>query len=666
MANESELRKDFGDLYRMFSAGWCNYLPEAQRDMEFALLAQHTEAEWKKADLQGRELLVFDKTKRQLDLLEGYEQRNRHILKIGPVESQDDHACRQHSAIVMHIMAGGRGFTGYDCMSSAFKWGSLASGSNLLEIWRDREGDLRLFRRPFNAFLLDPMLTQPDLSDCGHILTAQWVRRKRIKMLLPTEADTLKNVPAMKHSVRWPFMGSPIFHTESEIDLYEEWWRRDTDYIETVVHRPTGREIPFSAVRERLGGSKAASDWVNDQLAGGVPILTKYSKPVDKMLLTIYVNGEPVYDALNPLGLKDYNFVWMHGEFIPEMGRDELKLQPFVRCLRDPQRAFNRKVNQAFDIVESQIQTGKIFRAEHLVNPEDVYRSGQGVHLHVKDGADSVALADIVKNLESVDIKPGLFQLMENLDTVITTAGGLNEEIFGTDDQSNMPAILNKFRTGQALTGKQGIFSGFRSAKREIGMKLVQAVQANYDAFKVKRIVGQYPVQSFYEPDLNKYDCTPTEGMLTDSQREEVFAKFVSLKQLFPEQAAGIPLSLLIKMSSVQPTDEMMQVVQAMEQQQKQQSQLQMQNQERVNALVEAQAKADLARSREDISDIQENRANIALKNAQTMTEIQKLRGENARAPSNELFEQMLSIMKLVLEDNKIKAQGRKKLRKGA
>ena len=89
MPTDSVLRTDFGDLYRHFNAGWSNYLDEARRDMEFALLAQHTEAEWNKADLQKRELLTFDKTKRQLDLLEGYEQRNRHILKIGPAESQD-------------------------------------------------------------------------------------------------------------------------------------------------------------------------------------------------------------------------------------------------------------------------------------------------------------------------------------------------------------------------------------------------------------------------------------------------------------------------------------------------------------------------------------------------------------------------------------------------
>ena len=646
----SELRKSYLDRYRVFEASWQNFLSEARRDTEFALLAQNTETEWEKAQRQGRELFVFDRTRRQLDLLEGYEQRNRHILKIGPAEQQDDYACMQHTILIMQIMNGAKGYTGYDCMSSAFKWGSLASGSNLLEIWKDRQGDLRLFRRPFNSFLLDPMMTQPDLSDCNDILTGQWMLRDKVKILLPAEASAIKNVPSIKHSVRWPFMGSPLFHTETDIDLYEEWWRRKTDFTDTVVHRPSGDEIAFKQLAEKFGDRKAASDWIKAQ----GDILARYDKPRKRILLTIYVNGEPVWDGANPLGVSDYNFIWMHGEWVPEIGRSELKLQPFVRCLRDPQRAYNRKMNQAFDIVESQIQTGKIIRDEHLVNPKDAYRSGQAVNLHVKDGADDVPLQEILRNIDSVDIKPGLFHLLEHLDSVMTTSGGLNEEIFGTDDKENMPALLNKYRTGAALTGKQGIFSGYRAAKRELGVKLVRIIQKNFSEYKVKRILGEYPVNTFYVPDLVKYDCVPTEGLLTDNQKEMNFQQWIGLRQLFPDLAQSIPLSLLVKMSPIQPTKEIMAAVKANEQRQQQEAQLQLENQKRINALVEAQAQADLARSKEDISDIQENRANIALKNAQTLVEIQKLKGETARAPSNEMFEKLLEITDRVLESKKI------------
>jgi len=271
-------------------------------------------------------------------------------------------------------------------------------------------------------------------------------------------------------------------------------------------------------------------------------------------------------------------------------------------------------------------------------------------------------LEQIVSNIQSVDIKPGLFQLLENVDKGITEAGGMNEEIFGTDDKNDrVPALLNKFRTGAALTGKQGIFSGFRASKRQLGIKLVKTVQVNYDLFKVRRILNEWPVQGFYTSDFDKYDCTPTEGVLTDTQMQASYLELVNIRQMFPDAAQYIPISMILKMAPIGAKKEILQAIQQGEVQQKQQMQLQMQNQQRVNALVEAQAKADLARSQEDLSDIQVNRASIALKNAQTMSEIRKLQGETQRQPNAEMFDRLMAVIDRLLEAQKIKQVSKKR-----
>ena len=653
MSSESELRQDYEDAYRISLSGWQNFLAEAQRDLEFSLLSQYTEEEWDKYVVrQRRQLYTFDKTQRQLNLLEGYEQRNRHILKITPTGKEDDLPCSQFTKLIMHLMAGGTGYTGYDVLSQAFKWGNLATGSNLVEFWKDRNGNLKLHRWGFNSFLIDPMTTQIDLSDCQWILKGQWLRNDQIKRLIPEDADKTDNLPRLTSGVRWPYLSTPLYFNESDVQLYEEFWRKETKYVKTIIHRPSGREIPFKQVRDFYGDTKSATDWVNDQrLSNGMPLLSLYTKPIDKIALTIFAGGEPIWDGYNPLGLDDYNFVWFTGEWVPECPRSELKLQPFVRGLRDPQRAYNRKINQAFDIVESQIQSGKILRDNHLVNPEDVYKAGQAVVLHVDDKTTppSMPLDQIVKNLEATDIKPGLFQLMEQIDKCTTEIKGLNNEIFGSDDK-DIPGILHKFRTGAALTGQQGIFSSFRISKRCVGMKLLRLIQLNYDPFKVKRMIGVYPVPGFYAQDFDRFDCTPTEGLLTDTQRQLNYLELVNLRNQFPDAAQYIPISMLLKMAPIQGSKEVEQAVKQAEQQAQKQMQLQLQNQERVNRLVEAQAQADLARSKEDISDIQENRANIALKNAQTAVEIQKLRGESSRAPEQEQWQRMLDTIDRILK----------------
>ena len=658
MATDSELKDDFQDAYQIASKGWANAWPEMSIDMEFALLAQHTAEEWEKATLQGRKLLTFDKTQRQLNLISGYEERNRHILKIAPQGLEDDPPSTQHTKIVMQQLGAGQGFTGYDLMSKAFKWGCLASGSNLVEIFRDRNNNLKLGRRGFNSFLLDPLLNNPDLSDCSYILTGQWVHEDRVKLIIPTEADKIDNINTISSFPRWPYLGQPLDRKESHTRLYEEYWRRKTTFVETVIDRQTGEEFPFKRIRDAFGDAKAARDWLKDRRTqNGGPAATVFSKPIDKILLSVFVDDELVFDGENPLGLDDYNFVWFHGDWVPEEPRDELKLQGFIRGLRDPQNAYSRKMNQAFDIIESQIQSGKIVRDKYLKNYEDVYKSGQGVHLHVVDEVPpNLQLADIVANIQSVDIKPGLFQLMEGIEKALIEAKGLNEEILGSDDK-DIPGILHKFRTGAALTGQQGIFSGYRSSKRQVGIKLVRANQQILEPHQVFRMINEMPVPGFYEIDFTQYDCTPTEGLLTDTQRQLSYMEISHIREKFPDAAQYIPISWLLKMAPIQASAELIKLTEQGEQQASQQSQKQLQDQQRINSLIEAQTAAEVARAKEDISDVQENRANIALKNAQTLVHIQKLSGENQRAPGNAQAELVFGVIDRMLEAQKIASQ---------
>jgi len=664
MSNESNIRDEFHDQYRVSHAGWMNAWQEMQADLEFYLLCQHSQEDADLAERQGRRLLTFDKTARQVNLISGYEERNRHILKIAPVGMEDDIPSTQHTKIIMQQLGGGRGMLGYDVMSKAFKLGCLASGSNLVELYRDRFGHFVLGRRGYNSFLLDPLFTNPDLSDCGFILTGQWLHEDQVKSVIPTNGDTIDDINTIESSPRWPHMGQPLYRAESKVRLYEEYWRRKSDYVETVVDHATGEEIPFKTYAGKMKKDynldrKASRDWLTDmRTPNGGPAATIYSKPVTKILLTVFVDDKMVYDGDNPLGLDDYNFVWFHGDFVPECPRDELKIQSYVRGRRDPQTAYSRKMNQCLDIIESQIQTGKIFRAKYIKNYEDLYKAGQGVHFHVKDNwPPNLPLADVMTNVVSRDIQPGLFQLMEGLEKSLLEGGGLNEEILGSDDK-DIAGILHKFRTGAALTGLQGLFSGFRGSKRQLGIKLVRLNQIHLDARKVYRMINEMPAPGFYKLGFSHYDCTPVEGTgLTDTQMQMNYMELRQLRSEYPDAAQLIPLSYLIKKSGMQVDAQFIKMLEQSEQQMKAQAQQASQQQQRLDSLVEAQTAAQVARANEDISDVQENRADIALKQAQTMVQIQKLQGENQRAPGVEMRDTVIELLKLMLEKEKIQLQ---------
>ena len=632
MANAQELKSDYDDAFEIKRTGWERQLKQGMLDLDFYFRAQHTAEEAKTAQDQSRELYTLDKIGRQVNLLHGYEIRNRHILKIGPQgkPGPEDKACSQHTSVIMNLMtmAGG-----YDVLSEAFKWGSLVQGSNLIEIWRDRNGDLQYSRLGWNQFLLNPGLTKTDLTDCQDIAIGRWIDDKRIKFLLPKNSDTIDKIPALTTVSRWDFLDDPVLQNRSKRRLMEEWWRRETKFEDVVIDRVSGQEISLAnfAAQFTAGNIRAAKKLILETtFADGAPAIERFTRPKDTIKLTVFVNNQMVFDGLNPLKMDDYNFVWLHGDWCAECPRDDIKLQSWSRRLRDPQRAQNRRINQILDILESQAHALRVVRSRYLMNPEDAHKTGQGIALHLdKDTPDTMKLTDVFAQFPASEVPQSMFAALEMVDKAETETGGLNQEIFGSDDSNaDVPAILAHHRTGQALTGQAGLFQGFRQAKRQLGKKSVRLVQLNYPPEKIEKIINEFPVQGFYNKDLTRFDCTPIEGLLTESQQELFYIELKTLRKEFPNEAHKIPLSEIAKYSPTPFKPELIEMIQRVEQQESQQGQQAAKQAQSAAELQDAIGQLQVAQSIESIADAEEKRSEIPLNRAKTLAEIQKLQAE--------------------------------------
>ena len=245
MSNDAATTSEFHDVYEINETAWRPFNEQACLDLDYYLKAQHTYEEMQRADRQNRLLHTIDKIGRQVNLLHGYEIRNRHILKIGPqgnFDEVEDQACNQHTGVLMSMMAR---HGGYNMMSAGFKWGTLVEGSNLVESWKDRQGIIQYGRLGWNQFLLDHGLTKSDLSDCGDILTGQWISTDKAKMLVPTRADEIESINPLTHTSRWPFQGSPTMMNKAKKRLFEQWWHRTTEEVSVVQNRLTGKQKTF-------------------------------------------------------------------------------------------------------------------------------------------------------------------------------------------------------------------------------------------------------------------------------------------------------------------------------------------------------------------------------------------------------------------------------------
>ncbi len=634
MPNDTSTKSEFHDVYEINDMAWRLFNEQACLDLDFYLKAQHSHDDMEKADRQGRILHTIDKIGRQVNLLHGYEIRNRHILKIGPqggFDAQEDQACNQHTGVMMSLMSR---HGGYDILSDAFKWGTLVQASNLIEQWRDRDGLIQFGRLGWNQFLLDHNLTKDDLSDCGDILTGQWISTDKAKMLVPTAADDIERINPLTHTSRWPFQGTPAMMNKAGKRMLEQWWHRTTEEVSVVQHRFTGQKMTFERfANENAGGNRELANQLiaNFRHSNGTPMLVKFRDVKDKVELKIFVDDELVWTGDNPLGIRDYNYTWVHGQFCPESPRTELKLQGFVRGQRDPQRMQNRQVNQAMDIIESQVQGLRMVRDKYLTNPEDAYKSGQGIVLHINDNAtDEMLLENIFRQVKSSEVPASIFQMIELIDKAQTESGGLNQEIFGTDDKDvEISGVLHQYRTGKALTAQAWMFQTLLASKRDFGRKLVQIVQLNYDPQRVTEIINEQPVPGFYDDNLTRFDCNPTEGVDTDSQRNMFYMELKDLLKTFPEMFAGIITpEMLVKTAPMQFSNVMLKAIQAAQQQKKQLQQLAQQQQFTTNQLTQGLTAAQIAQAQEDIASAAEKRSEIPLNRMKTLAQAQKLQAD--------------------------------------
>lgn len=630
MSNDETTKSEFHDVYEINDTAWRPFNEQACLDLDYYSKAQHSYEEMERANRQNRLLHTIDKIGRQVNLLDGYEIRNRHILKIGSqgnFDETEDQACNQHTGVLMSLMAR---HGGYDMMSQAFKWGTLVEGHNLIESWRDRNGLIQYGRLGWNQFLLDHGLTKDDLSDCADILTGQWISSDKAKMLVPTRADVIEGIKPLTHSSRWPFQGTPAMMNKAGKRLFEQWWHRTTEEIPIVLNRITGQQKIFKDfVRdEAAGDAKLANRIVeNFKMSNGTPVLVKVRDIKDKVELKIFVDDELVWTGDNPMRIRDYNYTWFHGMWCPEQPRTELKLQSFTRGLRDPQRMYNRKINQAMDIIESQIQGVRITRSHLLMNPEDAYLSGQGINLQVNDGADEVPLEQIFKQMPASEVPQSVFTMLSIIDKDEAETGGLNQEIFGTDDKNvEISGVLHQYRTGKALTAQGWMFQNLRASKRYFGRQQVQLIQLNYGPERIRKILNEQPAQGFYDDDLSRFDCAPTEGLLTDSQQNMYYQELKSLLMELPDEFRGvITADMLVKASPMQFKTPTLQAIQRTMRQRQQLQQTQLQSQQSTDRLTQGLTAVQISQAQENIADAQAKRSEIPLNRMKTLAQAQKL-----------------------------------------
>ena len=540
----------------------------------------------------------FNRIRRVINMISGHQRRNRKSIIAVPVDNADEETADQFSKVLLWATQQ-EGVL--ETISNSFH-GALVTGMNLLQVWIDYRsdpvcGNIKVDNCSYNSFLIDPYFKKQDLSDCNALWKRSFLSKRECMSLLPAYAEDILALPSVSGAgkdAKFQYMPESYNYGYKNLLTYDEFYYRDYRTQKMLIDTQTGETLEWRSQDEDALG----------EFLRMYPQVTVVEQEIPTVKLAIVVQGKVFYDGPNPMGIDRYPFVPVLGYYNPQMPYFPYRIQGVVRGLRDAQYLYNRRRIIELDILESQINSGWIYKESALVNPKDVFLSGQGRGLALKDEAN---MTD-VQQIQAPQVPPSMIQLSELLAREVQEISGVNEELLGSaiDDKAG---ILSMLRQGAGLTTLQILFDQLDYSQKLLGRIMVDLIQTNFTPGKIKRIIEEEPAPQFYNKAFGTYDVAVEEGLNTTTQKQMQFAQLLQLRE------AGVPISQddLLEAATIQNKKKIIENARAQQQMAMQMQQTQVQaaveEKEAKAVLSKARAAADTGLGLERMSRIQENKA---------------------------------------------------------
>ena len=543
----------------------------------------------------------FNRVRPLCNMVSGYQRRNRKSTIVVPLENADQETADQWTKILLNVY---KREGVYETISEAFHQGACVSGMNLLQIYMDYSydpvnGDIKVDNNSYNSFFIDPYFRKLDLSDCNFVWKRSYLIHSAAAALLPNHYDEIMALPGNPTGAgrdgRFQYMPEATGQTQQNKLAYDEYYYRDYRKQKLLVDKKTGEVMEVT--------NQTAEDI--ELFLQEYPQVTIIEQEIPTVRLAIQIQDRVFYDGPQPLGIDNYPFVPVVGYYNPMMPYFYSRIQGICRSLRDPQILLNRRIILSADMLESQVNSGWIFKENAVIDVKHLFQTGQGRVIPIKDDAQMTDIQPIVPP----QIPPSFFQLQDTFSKELNLVSGINEELMGSaiDDKAG---ILSALRQGAGLTTLQPIFDKLDFSQNLLGSLMMKAIQANYTPGKIKNLLeGQEPAPLFYNKAFGKYHCMVEMGFNTESQKQMQFAQLMQLK----EMGIAIPDSALLDAATIQDKNKILEQMQQQQQQQQQMQQAQFQQQQQEGKsrieLAQARAVADRGLGIERVSRVEENHA---------------------------------------------------------
>lgn len=574
----------------------------------------------------------FNIIRQPVCMIGGYQRQHRKSVSVVPVEMASQHTADQFNKLLQfshgkrHIL---------EKFSDAVEQ-AITSGMVLMQPYLDFTDDpingvLDLKIWEYNSFMVDPYFREPDMSDCNWIWLEKFLSKKEAIAQFPEHADLIGSMGGYSNrDGQFYFLPENYNIARNDLLVLSYYWYRSNRKKKRLYNKETGeitdwRDKP-EAIKEYL------------QV---FPQLEEIEVEVPTWNVAVILNKSVLYIGENPLGFDECPFIPVYWDYEPWQAQYNLRVRSLIRYLRDAQFIFNRRIILNHDISESSVNSGWMYRENSIVNEENIMYAGQGKHIVVKDDANSEKpLEQIIQKIQPNIVPPSLINLADQMQALVSPLALVTPELLGASDEKGLAGITEMLRQGAGLVTLQKYFDQWDRALKLLGMLELRIIQERWTPFKVSRIIKEQPTQEFFDRNFSQYDVLPEESLNTTTQRQQQFVQLLQLR----EMGIPVPTAFLLKNSTLQGKDELIESISREEQLS---SELQQQKAQLDLAVLQAQLQGQQATTADKLATARERvgrtKSNIGLE-AERFSELSKNHAMSAKEKMSAIKEFLESV----------------------
>ncbi len=440
-------------------------------------------------------------------MVTGYERQHRKGFQFIPSDGADPVTTDQYTKLITQE-ANAEGI--HEQFSRACEQACI-TGMVLLQPYLDfngydpAQGQLKMKLWEYNSFLVDPYFRNMDMSDAQFVWCQEYISKKEAQFKFP---DKIQNIAPMAGTPQR--YGSFYFLPENY-----NMARNDLMVLSYVWYKWKRKKDKLYSKSKNMFFDFGGSGEEMDALLYQIPDLEKVSVEVPCWKLAVVLNDQLMYQGVNPLGFDDCPFIPVVWNYEPHINYYDLRARGLVRTMRDSNYLLNRRIILNHDISEATINAGWKRKIGAVGNEDNLKRSGQGWDIIINEGYE---LTDVEKIIPT-EVPASDMALADQLRSLIFGTSGVDLENWSAQNDKQASSLTTMLKQAANLTVLQKYFDQWDYAKKLVGERLLQVCLNNWNADKIKLIIGEEPTDYFYSKIFSRFQVLVEEGELTPTQQ---------------------------------------------------------------------------------------------------------------------------------------------------